>query len=195
MDGEGSIDGEGSMDAEVDRSFVTGLLRRAGELSWTMQDIGLLGLWLDDRREVRLHVWGPGRGDKDPPVHDHPFDFTSTVIAGELTDTVYRADPGGDEYVRFRYPPGEEDRRRADAVRLSASATTYPEGAGYRHGTAELHSSRQLPGTVTVIRCAFVPVPELTVCHRDAGSWCPGRSRPATPGEVEAFTTAALGWF
>lgn len=183
------------MSREVDRALVATVLRHAGEFPWTMQDIGLLGLWLDDRREVRLHVWGPGHSDGDPPVHDHPFDFTSTVIAGELTDTVYEMDPGGDEYVRFRYLPAEEDRRRSDVVRLSASANTLTEGAEYRHLASELHSSRQLPGTVTVIRCAFVEGAELTVCHRDAGSWRPARSRPASPGDVEMFTAAALEWF
>ena len=183
------------MSREVDRALVATVLRHAGDFPWTMQDIGLLGLWLDDRKEVRLHVWGPGHCDGDPPVHDHPFDFTSEVIVGELTDIDYEMDPGGTEYVRFRYSPADEDSRRADTVRLSASATTLTEGAEYRHLASELHSTRQLPGTVTAIRCAFVQVPELTVCHLHAGSWRPGRSRPAAPAEIDLFAATALEWF
>ena len=84
-----------------------------------MQDVGLLGLWLDDRRECRLHVWDPDSRVGDPPVHDHPFDFTSTVVVGELVDTRYVEDPDGVEFARHRYRPDDEHDRRIDSVRLT----------------------------------------------------------------------------
>jgi hypothetical protein len=72
-------------------ALVGTILGHAGALPWRLQEVGLLGLWLDERKEHRLHVWAPGRLTDDPPIHDHPFDLTSTVAVGELV----RARPTG----------------------------------------------------------------------------------------------------
>ena len=172
------------------------ILVHAEAYPWVIQEIGLLGLRLDDRREYRLHVWDPSRCVGDPPVHDHPFDFVSRVVAGEMVNTRYEEDGAGTEYLRTRYSPADEDDRRApDTVRLTGTATTYTAGGRYVQLAHELHDSRQLPGTVTIIRRAFQDVPELTVCTRGDAEWVSGRSRPATPDEVKAFATRALTWF
>ena len=183
------------MDIALNRVLVRTILEHAQDYAWTMQDIGLLGLRLDERREYRLHVWDPSYCADEPPVHDHPFDFTSTIIAGEMTNTLYRESPSGVEYNRVRYPPGDEDARRSDTVRLLATASTYGEGEQYSQLAHDLHASRQLPGTVTVIRWAFTDVPELTVCRRYESTWVSGRSRPARPEEVKRIAATALDWF
>jgi hypothetical protein len=183
------------MDIAMDRVLVRTILEHAQDYPWTMQEIGLLGLRLDNRREYRLHVWDPSHCEHEPPVHDHPFDFTSTIIAGEMTNTLYRESPTGVEYSRVRYRPDEEDVRSTDTVRLSAMATTYREGGQYSQLADELHDSRQLPGTVTVIRWTFKIGPELTVCRRDGSTWVSGQSRPANPEEVKRIAAAALEWF
>jgi len=183
------------MSDTLSKALVLTILRHAEDLPWRMQDIGLMSLRLDDRREYRLHVWDPSHCVEDPPVHDHPYDFTSTVIAGELTNVRYEEDPAGDEYVRFRYSPGAEGERRSDAVRLSSTATTFTEGGRYRQLAHELHASRQRPGTVTALRCLWVEAPELTVCVRDPASWHSGRARDATPDEIKGFAARALEWF
>jgi hypothetical protein len=171
------------------------LLESAESLPWRMQDLGLMGLRLDDRREFRLHVWDPSRFEEELPIHDHPYSFTSTVIAGELANTRYVEDDHGDEYVRFRYSPGAEVQRRSDAVRLSAASTTFKEGERYAQLAHELHSSSQLPGTVTLIRCSWLASSELTVCFRDKESWTSGVGRDATPEEIRSFAAKALEWF
>ena len=68
-------------------------------------------------------------------------------------------------------------------------------GERYSQLAAELHDSRQLPGTVTVIRQTFGPTSELTVCRRGDAPWVSGQARRATPHEVKRFTVAALEWF
>jgi hypothetical protein len=181
-----------AMDNSLHRALVRTILEHAEDYPWTMQELGLLGLRLDRRREHRLHVWDPGSSVGDPPVHDHPFDFTSTVVAGEMTNTRYEEDPAGVEYHRVRYSPPNEDDRRADTVRLSGTASTFTAGAQYSQLAHELHDSRQVPGTVTIIRWTFKPAREpLTVCTRDA-AWVSGQSRPATPDEVKRITGTAL---
>jgi hypothetical protein len=186
---------EDSMNETLSKALVFTILRHAEDFPWRLQDIGLMGLRLDDQREYRLHLWDPGDSGGDPPIHDHPYDFTSTIIAGELTNTRYVEDPEGDEYVRFRYSLPDEDQRRSDRVRLSAAPETFAEGGEYRQLGHELHASWQQPGTVTAIRCSWLEPRELTVCLRDEGSWRSGQARDATREEIKAFTAKALGWF
>ena len=160
-----------------------------------MQEIGLLGLRLDDRREYRLHVWGPSYSVGEPPVHDHPYDFTSTVVVGEMTNTRYVEDPAGIEYQRMRYPITDEDARTTDTVRLSSTAS---RGARRRRVLpARARAARQSPVAGHGHHHPDV-VPRRTHADRvhpiDA-PWVTGRSRPATPDEVTTITGAALEQF
>jgi hypothetical protein len=177
------------------KARVLKMLQHGEEFPWRMQEIGLMALRIDDRREYRLHVWDPSCCDGEPPIHDHPYDFTSTIIAGEMTNTRYEEDPAGDEYVRFRYPPGAEVERQPDTVKLSSTATTFTEGQQYLQLAHDLHASWQTPGTVTAIRCSWIDAPTLTVCLRDEDSWRSGQSREATGDEIKSFTAKALEWF
>ena len=184
------------MDISLNKALVRTILEHAEDYPWVIQEIGLLGLRLDDKREYRLHVWDACSSVGEPPVHDHPFDFTSTVIAGEMTNTRYEEDPLGVEYRRVRYTPPNEDDRRSDTVRLSATATTLSAGGQYQQLARELHDSRQLPGTVTIIRRTFTrDACELTVCNRDDIGWISGQSRPAAPVDVKRITATALERF
>lgn len=178
------------------RTLVRNILEHATDFAWRMQDVGLLGLWLDDRRELRLHVWHDGAVG-EPLVHDHPWDFTSTVVAGELVNTRYVEDPAGVEYVRERYATANEADRRADTVHLAGTLETLRAGARYHQRAGELHDSRQVPGTVTVVRFESTTDarPELTVCRRPGTPWVSGRARPATAEEVTRITKRALGRF
>ena len=179
----------------IAKALVFTILRHAENFPWRMQDIGLMALRLDERREHRLHVWSPSLGAEDPPIHDHPYDFTSAIIVGELTNTRYVESVTGDDYLRFRYSLPDEDRRRADTVRLAAAAETHRAGDDYGQLAHELHASWQQPGTVTAIRCSWGEPRELTVCLRDEASWRSGQARDATPAEIKSFAATALEWF
>jgi hypothetical protein len=187
---------EASMsETAMTKAVVFTLLQHAEDFPWRMQDIGLMGLRLDEQREYRLHVWDPSSSTGDPPIHDHPYDFTSAIIVGEVTNTRYVEDAAGDDHVRFRYSPPDEQRRRSDTVRLSAAPETLREGDEYRQLAHELHASWQLPGTVTLIRCSWGAPRELTVCVRDEASWCSGQARDATRAEIKSMTAHALRLF
>jgi hypothetical protein len=177
------------------KALVFSILRHAEDFPWRIQDIGLMGLRLDERREYRLHVWNASMSAEDPPIHDHPYDFTSAIVVGELTNTRYVENSAGDEHIRFRYSLPDEEQRRSDRVRLSAAAATLREGDEYGQLAHELHASWQQPGTVTLIRCSWGAARELTVCTRQEASWRSGLARDATPGEVRSMTAKALEWF
>jgi hypothetical protein len=183
------------MSETLSKALVLTMLQHAEDFPWRIQDIGLMSLRLDDRREYRLHVWDPSYCVGEPLIHDHPYDFTATIIVGEMTNTRYDENHAGDEYVRFRYHPGAEGERRSDAVRLSSTATIFDEGNDYHQLAHELHASWQQPGTVTAIHCQWVETSELTVCVRDEDSWRSGQGREATHEEIKGFTDKALEWF
>ena len=178
-------------------TLVRSILEHATDYPWRAQGIGVLGLWLDDQREYRLHVWDPDGAVDDPPIHDHPWDFTSTVIVGELVNSRYVEDPDGREYLRERYPPGDETDRRVDTVRLMGTPETLRAGDSYHQVAHELHDSRQVPGTVTVVRFehAVDDQRELTLCRRPNTPWVSGHARAATQDEMNRITTAALALF
>lgn len=181
----------------IEREAIRDLLEHPAGHAWRMQELGLLAVWLDDERSYRLHVWDPGGAPGEPPIHDHPFDFTSTVIAGELVNTRYVERGDGTEYLRERYAPPHEDERRTDTVRLVGTAETLRAGARYRQLAHELHDSRQTPGTVTLLHFDRFhdDIPELTLCRRAGTPWTSGQARPATPDEVQRITTIALARF
>ena len=186
------------MSETLSKALVRNILEHADDFPWVLQDFGLLGLRLDQHQEFRLHVWDADYdlGDGHPLIHDHPFDFVSTVIAGEMTNTRYEVADEGDAYLRTRYLLADEETRRSDTVRLSAQPTTFVEGDEYRQLAHELHASHQKPGTVTVIRRTWgEEISELTVCRQDDVPWVSGRSRPASPDEVKKVTNLALEWF
>jgi hypothetical protein len=187
---------ETAMDRGLNKALVHQILTHAEDFPWRMQEeIGLLGLRLDDHRRYRLHVWEPRYSAGEPPVHDHPYDFVSTVIAGEIVNNRYEQSPSGVEYRRVRYLASDSGVRRTDTVRLSGTSRTLREGEQYAQLAHELHDSRQQPGTVTIIRCSFKDVAELTVCLRDEDTFVSGQARPATLDEVKHITTRALSWF
>ncbi len=183
------------MDHARDQALVRTILEHAADHPWRLQGIGLLGLRLDDRRQHRLHVWDPDACDGDAPIHDHPYDFTSTVIVGQLTNTRYVEHPTGEAYGRQRFAPNDEHHRRTDTVRLIGTSTLLSSGERYQQVADELHDSHQTPGTVTIIRCTWRERPELTVCLRPGAPWVSGQARPATPDEIKRITTAALDLF
>src|SRR5665213_931609 len=187
--------GEGRGNSGLDKVLVRNILEHADSFDWVMQDIGLLGLRLDEQREYRLHVWAPTHCIGVPVIHDHPYDFVSWIVAGELTNVRYEEDLSGAKYLRERYRPPNEDLRTSDFVQLVSNAETYREGDAYTQLAHELHDSRQLPGTVTIIRRTFRDVSELTVCRPEDAPWISGVSRPATPVEITAITSQALAWF
>lgn len=185
----------GTVAEVLDRVLVRNTIDHALDFPWVMQEIGLLGLRLDERRCYRLHVWAPDRAGGPPVIHDHPFDFSSQVLFGEVVDTRYAEDPAGTEYLRERYVPGVEDDRAADPVRLTGRSERHRAGEEYSLTAAELHDSRPLPGTVTVIRRTWVAPGRLTVCRPYGTPWVEGASRPATADEITAVTAAVRAWY
>jgi len=174
---------------------------------WTIQGFGMLRTYLTEDETVRLHVWS--LADKVPGVsviHDHPWDFTSDVISGEIVNRRY-------DMLRLR---GEVSLRHLECwsrpivcgedgcmlgepervVLVPRALEKYREGESYSQTAAELHASFPSDGAVTVITRRFGADRDVArVCwNEDAGpdGWVSAEPREATREEVERITAFAL---
>ena len=115
----------------ADQALVRTILEHAADYPWRMQEIGLLGLRLDDRRRVPTPRVGPERALGDPPVHDHPSTSRPRSSSGEMTNTRTRRIRPASSTAACATRPSNEDDRRRDTVRLSGVATTFTAGRQY----------------------------------------------------------------
>lgn len=113
-----------------------------------------------DGRRLFLHIWVAG--EEDAEIHDHRWDFASTVLRGTLVNTtidiapqIEHDDAAGYRIVHYRPRPGgyrfTPVRTDHDVVVTSRRTATLAAGTRYRMTDRTLHRARALPGTVTLI--------------------------------------------
>ncbi|MEU9609800.1 hypothetical protein [Streptomyces sp. NPDC048057] len=119
-----------------------------------------------DGRRLFLHIWVAG--EEDAEIHDHRWDFASTVLRGTLDNTTVDIAPrhehehryddeGGYRVVHYRPRPGGYrftpvgEGAGHDVVVTSRRTASLTAGARYRMTARALHHARALPGTVTLI--------------------------------------------
>lgn len=89
-----------------------------------------------------------------------------------------------------------DDGRVADTVRLPGTSTTiYAENGCGERSAHQLHDSRQLPGTVSMIRCAFPAYFEEADRLSPNQDWVSGQAWSPTSEEVKKYTFKVLDWF
>jgi hypothetical protein len=173
---------------------------------WTLQGFGMLRTYLGADQVHRLHIWDARyRVEKVSPIHDHPWDFTSQVIAGELINQRYTSGHRYEGYVDDIYKTvsircGEGGCALSPITRSilhRAQPEHYLSGDTYSQVATELHESLPQDGTVTVISRVFGPDRDLArVFWRGTEGWVSAEPRPATTEEVKAIVTNALDlWF
>lgn len=179
------------------------ILERAEHYNWTIQGFGMLRLYLS--REVRLHVWDPSRAFPGvSTIHTHPWDFTSEILVGRLTDLVYAKDYPGPNY---HFKPHAMNQQQimcgvgACVTSLAKEVLLYApkEGIAYRAGQSytmradEIHESIPDRGCVSIITRRFKADTEhADVYYRAGTTWVASEPRPATPDEIRSMCDAAL---
>lgn len=184
--------------------LVKNILEHASAYKWSLQGLGMLRLYLSD--EVRLHVWDSryAAGPKVAKLHTHPWNFTSFVVAGEVTDVRYEeiknVEPNY-EYVTIKCGPGGGATCEKKPIALRWSNTkVIPVGSDYATHRLAIHESRPLDGTVTLVKRTFVADKDHANVYFPLGmDWnheTSAEPRPATDLEVNDITGYALGrWF
>jgi len=130
------------------------ILKNAAPEDWSVQGFGMLRLYLT--REIRLHIWCnkfmvPGAS----MIHDHPWDFESHILVGQLTNTVFKeTNKGGTTMYSGVILTGEGAKVLGTPKLVSMttdSVRVYHPGDVYHQYMNEVHSTKHMDGTVTVV--------------------------------------------
>lgn len=182
------------------KATIKQILEKAEHYEWSLQGFGMLRLYLT--KETRLHVWSDSHTVPNvSDIHDHPWNFRSTVVAGELRN--YRFTPverGASRFLTRRIlcgPGGCVMGEPAYVNLYEGVREIYFEGDDYYQGASEIHRSEPIDGTVTIITRAFLDDSDhANVFWRPGEEWVSAEPRPATPEEIKAITGNALRmWF
>lgn len=192
------------------RVLVMDVLRDWQRYTWSVQGFGMLRAYLSPR--VRLHVWHSSLRVKDvSDIHDHPWNLTSLVVAGRITDVSYRIkrslhtilsaaqlDPRA-TFLGGRIECGPNPSRHGPSsvcgYVLESTKESYEEGESYAHRFDELHATDYEDGTVTL--CHRAPVPGVSRDHANVfwpvgKEWVSAEPRPATREEVQLTLSSAI---
>lgn len=152
-------------------NFLQGAIARLlPHLTWRRHGVGMLQAYLHESRtgsEDRVHIWHPScvragifnHGD----IHNHRFDFTSTVLLGEIRNQEITFTPALDgsfavfDCVHARENIGARYRPTALAGASRAEGRVvqdrlYSEGQAYFFGCGRFHRSSATGLTVTYVR-------------------------------------------
>lgn len=179
------------------RAPIKFILDNAEKFEWSLQGLGMLRLYLSP--EMRLHVWSteyvvPGV----TRVHDHPWDFTSHVFSGSITNNLYREAPGALPYLKqaVKCGPGGCALAAPTPIELYCyRSTLYAARESYSERHDEIHESDPEDGTVTVIKRWLPPGANPDIGHvfyPRGTEWVSAESKRATPEEVRAIVSRAL---
>lgn len=181
-------------------SQINGILAHPFDREWSIQGFGMLRTYLDDEHTERLHIWDVDTAVEDvSTIHDHPWDFTSRIVRGEIRNQRFvMHDPasGHPEFFSARIRCGEGGGLVSEPARVticSQGVERYEAGGTYSMLAPELHESFPSQGAVTVISRSFHADRDIaTVCWR-TGDWISAEPRLATRSEVEHFIGLARG--
>lgn len=188
------------------------ILRRAAhvldqhkDFAWTVQGFGMIRTYLDPEKEWRLNVWDNRlkiRGVSE--IHDHPWDFESWVLAGEIANT--RFDDWGAvgeacgppsalpfQHIKIVTGEGGGPVGMVDQHYLTAHRPEiYLVGQGYKQLKDEIHVTKAVPGTVTLNRRTPATAAHTANIFWPRGPWINAEPRQATKAEQYSAIEQAL---
>lgn len=185
------------IDKEIAKFLATAVILNPLEYEWTIQGLGMLRLYVSD--EYRLHIWnGEAAYPNVSKIHNHPWDFKSLIISGQLRNTRYlstwrgRADM---TVMRQRLRCGENCKligEPKEAYLRALKTETYYPGEVYAQNAWEAHISEPAPGCVTLIKRYPCLEPDYaTVFYDPAQGWGTAEPRKATTTEIRSFCSLA----
>lgn len=187
------------MTTDFKKALVEAILRKPDSYKWTIQGLGMLRMNLSPT--IRLHVWSekykvPNVSD----IHTHPWNLTSTVIAGRIQDTTFWQGLGNVEetkeylYAKIQCGPGGGMVGQKNTIRLSEKNTrSVVEGQAYYLHSSTIHQSKPEDGTVTIIEKVYQPDGDHAYVYWPAGTeWVSAEPKVASPDIVREITRNSL---
>lgn len=186
--------------------LVKAVLTSPFNLKWSVQGLGMLRTYLSP--EVRLHIWDSSLRVKNvSPIHDHPWHLDSLIVSGCLKQHRYTLDRigalnpllMGEELQMTKIQCGENACIKTEPVRVTAykwPLEVYFADATYRQTKDEIHETKAVDGTVTLVNRTFEGDRETArVFWRGDGGWIDAAPRPATTEEIDRVCNRALEGF
>jgi hypothetical protein len=176
---------------------------REGE--WTVQGFGFLRRYfgpVGDPKRYRLNLWNNWFSVPDvSTIHDHPWHFKSTIVAGVFCNVRYGLDPNGITHHFTTIKTGEGGGMEKSPTHEVGLTPMRPElcapGDVYRQQASEIHETLFKNGTVTLNERTPVGDGEHARVFWPFGTdWVDAIPRAATKAEVtEAVAHSIRKWF
>lgn len=178
----------------VAKSLIKKILEHPLEHEWSIQGLGMLRLYLDER--MRLHIWDDRYEVPNvSKMHTHPWDFESLVIAGFVRNQLFIEVPGEPTHFKQSIFCGEGGGLEGSPTRVRLeehSHEGYMEGDSYSELAHEIHVSSPDRGTVTVVSRTFHEDVDHAFVYWEEGDWVSAEPRKATHDEILDITRYSL---
>lgn len=167
---------------------------------WTVQGFGFLRCYLDEKRRFRLNVW---HSDLTYPgvstIHNHPWDFTSHVYGGVITNCTYKEYPEGDAYCWQNIRTGIENSEGQLFGDLNMTTLKFKDWKSFGRDTGydmrwdEIHRTVFTDGAVSLNeRFSQGSGDEARVFWKARERWGTAKVRLATQEEIVKYTAIGL---
>lgn len=189
------------------RALAIAILSNPLGFKWSLQGFGMLRLHQGD---FRLHVWDSRYAvDNVSVIHDHlQWGLESTVLAGELYNQRFLKVPAPAEGAAISHAARYNEHTILAGVGghpISGATEAWLEpqpieriaaGFTYRQAPDEIHASRPMDGTVTLMRKSQTGSQDARVFWPWGTEWVSAEPRAARIDEVMDITQASLSrWF
>lgn len=173
---------------------VVAILEKAKHYEWSVQGFGMLRLYI--RNIGRLHIWDsrleyPGVSK----IHNHSWDLRSTIVFGELTNTVFGEHSRGVLFSGKRLVTGYQTRdvqALPDTKLAIIDQQTFTPGDAYAQAASKIHRSDAVDGTVTLMERNEDENGQADVYWLHGTEWGTAKPREATVAEIEMVTQSVL---
>lgn len=181
---------------------IISILTRPLEHEWSVQGLGFMRTYLSETE--RLHLWHSSlKIHGATELHDHPWNFTSTVILGCVNQSRYEHNDSGSIWMKQRIlcgvgggPVGESLKSPEQVSLFSPALESFYTGATYTQKADEIHKSFPLNDTVTVVTREFMEdADHANVYYRVGGEFVSAHPRPASRAEVLFITRSVLNTY
>ena len=144
----------------MNRDEVRDILENALDFEWQTQGFGMIRTYLPGEGEPRLQVWDQRIAvPSNNTIHDHPWAFTSQIIAGMIYNQRYGLAPNpvsGDNGYMTQITPGVKGGFLSEQEVIPCRIKPWPVevysmGGTYSQTHRELHMTKYLQFTVTLI--------------------------------------------
>lgn len=171
------------------------------DYEWELQGFGMLRTYID--KDTRLQIWlkefiVPNVTD----VHTHPWDFTSYIYQGRVTNYSFHESSTQrpyldryEEYDRCLILTGEKAfvHEKTKVFLQMCNTDIFTKGKIYKHRRDVPHRIRFTDGTITILTKSNIQEHNLAYSYVKGidNEWVSAAPRPATKEEIQTFIDAA----